>query len=86
MRGRATAEVVRGAAAVRGQSFRGPVTLPRRGRYVWGPLTATSGYPFGLVHRRKRLAPAEEVIVLPRLGRLHRGLFRRLLWGATGRR
>ena len=24
--------------------------------------------------------PAEEVVVLPRLGRLHRGLFRRLLW------
>jgi uncharacterized protein (DUF58 family) len=66
-----------------GQSFRGQVVLPRRGRYAWGPLAATSGYPFGLVHRRKILLPAEEVIVLPRLGRLHRGLFRRLLWSRS---
>ncbi len=63
-----------------GQTFRGRVELPGRGRYAWGPVTATSGYPFGLVHRRRILAPAEEVIVLPRLGRLHRGRFRKLLW------
>ena len=63
-----------------GESFRGHVVLPRRGRYAWGPVAASSGYPFGLITRRKTLVPAEEVIVLPRLGRLHRGLFRRLLW------
>ena len=63
-----------------GESFRGQVVLPRRGRYAWGPVTASSGYPFGLAFRHRTLAPAEEVIVLPRLGRLHRGRFRRLLW------
>jgi uncharacterized protein (DUF58 family) len=66
-----------------GQSFRGQVVLSRRGRYRWGPVSASSGYPFGLVYRRKELTPAEEVIVLPRLGRLHHGLFRRLLWNAA---
>jgi uncharacterized protein (DUF58 family) len=66
-----------------GRSFRGHVVLSRRGRYRWGPASASSGYPFGLVYRRKELAPAEEVVVLPRLGRLHRGHFRRLLWNAA---
>ena len=66
-----------------GQSLRGQVVLHRRGRYSWGPVLASSGYPFGLVHRRKMLAPGEEVIVLPRLGQLHRGLFRRLLWSTA---
>ena len=66
-----------------GESFRGQVLLPQRGRYAWGPVTASSGYPFGLAFRRKTLAPSEEVIVLPRLGRLHRGLFRRLLWSTS---
>ena len=63
--------------------MRGQAVLPWRGRYHWGPVTASSGYPFGLTFRRKALAPAEEVIVLPRLGRLHRGLFRRLLWNTS---
>jgi uncharacterized protein (DUF58 family) len=66
-----------------GRSFRGHVVLSQRGRYRWGPVLASSGYPFGLVYRRKELAPAEEVMVLPRLGRLHRGPFRRLLWSAA---
>jgi uncharacterized protein (DUF58 family) len=56
-----------------------PVTLPARGRYAWGPFLAASGYPFGLVQRRVTLVPGEEVIVLPRLGRLHRGRLRRFL-------
>ena len=64
-------------------ALRGQVVLPRRGRYAWGPLLASSGYPFGLAYRRKELAPAEEVIVLPRPGRMHRGRFRRLLWSAA---
>ena len=64
-------------------SLRGRVVLPRRGRYAWGPVLASSGYPFGLAYRRKELAPAEEVMVLPRQGRMHRGLFRRLLWSAA---
>ena len=62
-----------------GRSFRGQVVLSRRGRYQWGPASASSGYPFGLLYRRKELTPAEEIIVLPRVGRLDRGLFRRLL-------
>jgi uncharacterized protein (DUF58 family) len=66
-----------------GPSFRGRVVLPRRGRYAWGPVWGLSGYPFGLFRWRKELAPAEEVLVLPRAGRLHRGRFRRLLPGAA---
>ncbi|HVS38245.1 MAG TPA: DUF58 domain-containing protein [Gemmataceae bacterium] len=66
-----------------GQTFRGQVLLPRRGRCAWGPLTAMSGYPFGLVQRRRILAPAEEVLVLPQLGRLHNGRFRRLVWSRS---
>jgi uncharacterized protein (DUF58 family) len=55
------------------------VTLPARGRYAWGPFVAGSGYPFGLVQRRVTLVPVEELVVLPQLGRLHRGRLRRFL-------
>jgi uncharacterized protein (DUF58 family) len=55
------------------------VTLPRRGAYQWQPLAARSGYPFGLVQRLVTLTPGEQVIVLPRLGKLHRGRLRRFL-------
>jgi uncharacterized protein (DUF58 family) len=55
------------------------VTLPRRGRYSWGALRAWSGYPFGLAARQTELAAGEVIIVLPRLGRLRRGLLRRRL-------
>jgi uncharacterized protein (DUF58 family) len=58
---------------------RDDVTLPARGRYAWGEFTASSAYPFGLLRRSEALAPAEEVIVLPRLGQLHRGRFRQYL-------
>jgi uncharacterized protein (DUF58 family) len=67
-------------------SFRGEVVLPARGLYAWGPVTASSGYPFGLARRRVLLAPGEAVIVLPRLGRLHRGRLRRHLRGVDPRR
>jgi uncharacterized protein (DUF58 family) len=63
------------------RTFRGEVVLPRRGRYERGPLWAVSGYPFGLAERRVRLAPAEELLVLPRLGSLRRGGLRRQLRG-----
>jgi uncharacterized protein (DUF58 family) len=65
------------------EAFHGRVVLPRRGRYPWGPVVAVSGYPFGLVLRRTVLAPGEDVLVLPRAGRLHRGRFRRLLLGGA---
>jgi uncharacterized protein (DUF58 family) len=60
----------------------GEVALQRRGAYWWGPLVAVAGRPFGLIQRRVMLAPAREVIVLPRLGWLHRGLLRRRLSSA----
>ncbi|MBY0526109.1 MAG: DUF58 domain-containing protein [Gemmataceae bacterium] len=59
--------------------FAQELTLPRRGRYDWQPLTAISGYPFGLAQRSVRLTLPEDLIVLPRLGRLHRGRLRRFL-------
>jgi uncharacterized protein (DUF58 family) len=60
-------------------SWRREVTLPRRGRYTWGGVWASSGYPFGLVERRRLLAAEETVTVLPYLGWLHRGRFLRHL-------
>jgi len=60
-------------------SWRREVTLPRRGRYTWGGTWASSGYPFGLVERRRMLVAEETVTVLPYLGWLHRGRFLRHL-------
>ena len=60
-------------------TWRRDVVPPRRGRYTWGAVRASSGYPFGLVERRVRLVPEEEVLVLPCLGWLHRGRFLRYL-------
>jgi uncharacterized protein (DUF58 family) len=59
--------------------FRGQVVLPWRGRYLWGEAAAVSGYPFGLVRRRLPLVAPQELIVLPRLGWVHRGRLRRYL-------
>src|SRR6266571_2332217 len=39
----------------------------RRGRFQLGPVTATSGDPFGLFRRHKALTPAHELLVLPRV-------------------
>lgn len=60
-------------------SWRGQVVLPGRGRYRWGAMQASSGYPFGLVQRSRLLTAEETVLVLPRLGWLHRGRFLRHL-------
>ncbi len=38
-----------------------------RGRYQLGPVTATSGDPFGLFRRHKALTPTHELLVLPRV-------------------
>jgi uncharacterized protein (DUF58 family) len=65
------------------RSFRQEAVLPRRGPYDWGPVAAVSGTPFGLVRRRVVLAPGEQVLVLPRLGALHRGRLRRYLRSAA---
>jgi uncharacterized protein (DUF58 family) len=60
-------------------TFRQVLALPSRGTCTWGPLWAWSSYPFGLVRRGVRLAGEESIIVLPRLGRLHRGRLRQFL-------
>src|SRR5213080_4541599 len=39
----------------------------RRGQFELGPVTATSGDPFGLFRRHKPLTPAHEILVLPRV-------------------
>jgi uncharacterized protein (DUF58 family) len=39
----------------------------QRGRFWLGPVTATSGDPFGLFRRQIALAPAQEILVLPRV-------------------
>jgi uncharacterized protein (DUF58 family) len=60
----------------------------RRGLHQVGPLAVSSRFPFGLAVRNRVLVPVEEVVVLPRLGRLHRGRLRQFLaWAglATGR-
>jgi uncharacterized protein (DUF58 family) len=59
--------------------FQRDVTWPRRGAYPWPALVARSGYPFGLMQRALALTADEQVIVLPRLGKLHRGRLRRFL-------
>jgi uncharacterized protein (DUF58 family) len=53
--------------------------LPRRGRYAWGTLSGVSAFPLGLAVRARTILPGEELIVLPAVGRLHRGRLRRFL-------
>lgn len=53
--------------------------LPRRGRYRWPALVLSTGYPFGLARRVLTYTLPQETIVLPQLGRLHRGRLRQLL-------
>jgi uncharacterized protein (DUF58 family) len=55
------------------------VTLTTRGPRRWGAFRVSTGYPFGLFRWQRALALDEEVIVLPRLGHLHRGQLRRCL-------
>jgi uncharacterized protein (DUF58 family) len=42
----------------------------RRGRYRFGPLRVTCGFPLGLVARSFELGETQELIVYPRIGRL----------------
>src|SRR5262249_45521442 len=56
----------------------------RRCRYALEPIRAVSGYPFGLVERSALLGQGEDLVVLPRLGRIHAGNLRRFLSEATG--
>src|SRR5436305_4327471 len=47
--------------------WRARTTCKQRGRFQLGPVTATSGDPFGLFRRRITLTPASEIMVLPRI-------------------
>src|SRR5438477_9341151 len=47
--------------------WRARTTCRRRGRFLLGPVSATSGDPFGLFRRRVSLASAQELLVLPRV-------------------
>jgi uncharacterized protein (DUF58 family) len=66
-------------AGQRSLSVSYPLLPLGRGRHSWGPVLAASGYPFGLVERHRVLVESEEVIVLPAVGWLHRGLLRHYL-------
>jgi uncharacterized protein (DUF58 family) len=55
------------------------IRMPGRGAYVWEPLVASCGAPFGLVEARVSAGAPQRRLVLPQLGRLHRGRFRQFL-------
>ena len=46
------------------------VTLPQRGRYLFGPLRVSTRFPMGLVRATTKLKQFDRVVVWPRLGRL----------------
>jgi uncharacterized protein (DUF58 family) len=55
------------------------VVFQQRGRVQEGALQLVSGYPLGLVHLVREVGPPRELIILPKLGSLHRGALRALL-------
>src|SRR5215470_19909045 len=48
-------------------SWRARTVCRQRGRFQLGPVTATSGDPFGLFRRRAFLTGSREILVLPRV-------------------
>lgn len=48
-------------------TWRARSTCKQRGRFQLGPVTATSGDPFGLFRRRIFMSPSSELLVLPRV-------------------
>ena len=48
-------------------SWRARTVCRQRGRFQLGPVTATSGDPFGLFHRRIALTKPRDLLVLPRV-------------------
>ncbi len=50
--------------------------LPRRGAYRLGPVRVRSRFPLGLVERSMTVAATDELIVVPRIGRLSRNWLR----------
>src|SRR5688572_409209 len=64
-----------------GQTVRleGETSLPHRGAYTWNRLDVVCGYPLGLANVIRHLGRPEELLVLPRLGTLQRGVLRHWL-------
>ena len=58
------------AGKTRKSGYRG--RLARRGKYRFGPLRVGSRFPFGLLNHAVVVEQPEELLVLPRLGRLSR--------------
>jgi uncharacterized protein (DUF58 family) len=48
-------------------TWRARTVCKQRGRFLLGPVTATSGDPFGLFHRRIILTQPRDLLVLPRV-------------------
>jgi len=67
------------------RSLRCEIVPPRRGWYGLEPVRAASAHPFGLVRHVVEAAPAERLLVLPRVGKVSREELRRLLRGADPR-
>ncbi len=55
------------------------ITLPRRGAYRLQGVLISSGYPFALFRRSLRIDLVDDLIVLPKLGQVHRSRLRHLL-------
>jgi uncharacterized protein (DUF58 family) len=48
------------------------ITLPRRGRYQFGPLHVSTRFPMGLVRASAKMRQYQQIVVWPQLGRLAR--------------
>jgi uncharacterized protein (DUF58 family) len=48
-------------------TWRARTVCRQRGRFLLGPVTATSGDPFGLFHRHITLTPPRDLLVMPRV-------------------
>lgn len=49
------------------------VWLPRRGRYRCGPLRVSTSFPLGLVRGQMVLPQSDDLLILPRMGRMQAG-------------
>jgi uncharacterized protein (DUF58 family) len=61
------------------------ITLPRRGRYQFGPLQVSTRFPMGLFKATAKVRRYEQVVAWPRLGRLTPGWLRMMVSGRLGR-
>ncbi len=61
------------------------ITLPRRGRYQFGPMQVSTRFPMGLVKASAKLKHYEQIVVWPRLGRLTPNWLRIMVSDRLGR-